>query len=98
MNIKKRRTKENLNENEYPKWLDKKIWEDFIEFRDVECGKPIWRMGEKRMFNRLFELGIDNHKKILDQSMRNGWQDVYALKNIETVSSNTKLFNPDDHS
>lgn len=96
------KNKKNLDPAEYPDWLDHDLWRDFIQFR-IEIGKPIYEIGEKRMFKKLERLGIADYEEILDRSIRNNWQDVYALPaEMKTQQGGQKahsdgLFRPDEH-
>ena len=65
----------------YPDWLDPADWKDFIDFRR-EKRKPLTPGGQKRMLNRLADFVSQGHNaaKMLDQSIRNGWTDVYPAK------------------
>lgn len=96
-----KKKKANLKSDEYPDWLDHEIWQEFIQFR-AEIGKPIYEIGEKRMLKKLERLSVDcKYQDILDRSIRNNWQDIYALpeqdRTDQTIRNDDNVFKPNDH-
>ena len=62
-----------------------------------ELKKPITERVIQLLMDKLNKLGRDNDEKILiiEQSLRNGWADVYELKGGYNNYSR-KTFHPDD--
>lgn len=83
--------KKSISKREIDSRIEESFTEDFLKnsFRDflsmrVNIKKPITTAGAlTRMINRLKKLSEEDESvadKILDQSIRNNWQDIYPLK------------------
>jgi hypothetical protein len=61
-----------------PDWLNKEVWKEWVEYKK-ELKKPLSSHTIKLQLSEL-EKNKDNHVEILEQSMRNGWQGLFPLK------------------
>lgn len=64
-----------------PSWLDRGAWDGFVAMRK-RIRFPLTPRAAELIFRELETLA-DDPNKVLDQSTRNGWRDVYALKTNE---------------
>jgi hypothetical protein len=64
-----------------PDWIQKESWESFIEMRN-KMKKPATEKAKVLVVEELVKLKARGHdpEKVLAQSIRNNYQDVYALK------------------
>ncbi len=64
-----------------PDWLPLEPWQGFIEMRK-KIRKPMTSYAEKLMVKRLAALMASGQdvEAVLEQSIRNSWQDVYPLR------------------
>lgn len=70
----------NVRTNNYlPDWLDKEAWNEWIAYRK-EIRKKITPSVESKQI-KFLEKHKDNHKEIIEQSIRNGWTGLFELKN-----------------
>ncbi|HPO05748.1 MAG TPA: hypothetical protein PLQ36_01425 [Candidatus Gracilibacteria bacterium] len=100
-NIKpyKNTNKENIKENQEIQLVTncdnlelQEAINNFIEFRK-EIKKPIKKIGLNALLNNLEKLSGGDPKikiEILEQSMANGWQGVFPVKNKDKLSENMK--------
>ena len=78
---KRREEKKDKEKLDLPEWLDGHAWSEFASHR-AEIGKPMTDKAAIRMVAKLARLrddGVDV-KAAMDDSIRNGWQDVFAAK------------------
>lgn len=61
-----------------PDWMPAKEWQDFVAHR-IEIKKPVTATVASRLFPKIERLVAEGHSaaKLLDQSIINGWQDVF---------------------
>ncbi len=101
----KRTIKNYLSKSEIDSRIEESFTEDFLKnsFRDflsmrVNIKKPITTAGAlTRMINRLKKLSEDDESvadKILDQSIRNNWQDLYPLKDKSAEKVVSTVYDP----
>ena len=64
-----------------PEWIDKEAWASFEEMRN-KIKKPMTDKAKKLVTSELEKLKASGNDPVavLNQSTRNSWQDVYALK------------------
>ncbi len=65
-------------EIQLPNWLNKKSWDEWLEFRK-EIKKKMTPTTIKKQIQFLF-LNQDDHVRIINQSIMNGWQGLFVLK------------------
>jgi hypothetical protein len=81
----KQPTKEILNESPIAEWVPKDLWEAFLEMRK-KIKKPPTPFAKKLLIGQLEKqrkLG-GNVAAIIEQSIRNNWQDFYPVKEQST--------------
>lgn len=75
--------------DDLPDWLDKEVWNNWVEYRKEKKQK----LTQRSISMQLNELAKDqaNHREILEQSIRNGWTGLFPLKsnNVQKVYKNT---------
>lgn len=66
---------------EIPDWIPGDAWQGFADMRR-RIRKPMTPRAAELIVRKLHELRRDGHDPgaVLDQSCRNGWQDVFAIK------------------
>ena len=66
---------------ELPSFIDEEDWQDFQAHRK-EIGKPMTETAKRRMLRKLYRMAESGEDiaEALDQSIRNGWQDVWPVK------------------
>ena len=76
------RRKEEIRREDIPGWIDPELWKAFQEVRRNAKAKMTER-AERLIITELDKLKGQGHNpsKVLEQSIRNGWKDVYPLKN-----------------
>lgn len=72
-----------------PDWIDSADWKDFEEMRR-KLRRPMTNRARRGIVAKLQELSTQGHPvgKVLAQSIRNGWQDVFPLRETEKKYSN----------
>jgi hypothetical protein len=74
-----------------PAWIPQETWDAFVEMRKKTLKKPPTDFALNLILRELFKLRDQGHDPLacLEQSIINGWCDVYALKakKAERVSS-----------
>lgn len=77
----KEKPKPSEKKPEMPIWLEERTWHDFKQMRD-RIGKPMTPRAAQLIWNKLEKLMGEGFNPILvlEQSIRNSWQDVYPLK------------------
>lgn len=73
-----RREENRREENILPDWLDKKTWENWVEYRK-EKKKSLTQRSIELQLKELAQ-SIPTHKAIIEQSIRNGWTGLFPLK------------------
>jgi hypothetical protein len=63
-----------------PTWLDKETWSEWVQYRK-EIKKKLTPTSIKRQL-ALLENNKKDHKKIIIQSIRNGWTGLFPLKDV----------------
>jgi hypothetical protein len=73
--------KKQIGSPEIPQWIPLDTWAAFVEMRR-KVRKPMTGFAIKLIFDKLKKLAQDGDspKEILEQSIRNSWQDVFAVK------------------
>lgn len=73
--------KRGVNEVSIPEWIPPDVWKAFLDMRKA-IKKPATPRAQNLIIKKTEELTHDTATRIaiIDQSIRNGWQDVYALK------------------
>ncbi len=68
-------------EGTFPKWLNKKLWAEFILHRK-QMKSPMSDMAEKKNLTELKKLmdGGGNQEEIINQSIANGWKGLFQTK------------------
>lgn len=68
-----------------PDWIPRQAWDDYVEFRR-SIKKPMTAIAKKRAVGLLEKLRQDGDspEDVLTQSVVNGWQGVYPVKNRRT--------------
>lgn len=61
-----------------PDWLDKKVWNEWVEYRK-EKKKSLTQRSIELQLKELAQ-NIPTHKAIIEQSIRNGWTGLFPLK------------------
>jgi len=77
---------DNINKSELEKKLD-----EFYNFR-IKLKKPVLEASKESLKNKLIEMSGGDEQiitKILDQSIANGWQGVFELKNNSNIKNQT---------
>lgn len=74
----KRIDKKRKEETALPDWLDKKVWNEWVEYRK-EKKKSLTQRSIDLQLKELAQ-NIPTHKAIIEQSIRNGWVGLFALK------------------
>ena len=77
-------SKVNLSKIELPLWLNKKSWEEWIQYRK-ESKKKMTDITIRKQL-KFLELHIKDHIKIIERSITNGWQGLFALENNHYLS------------
>ncbi|MDD5061759.1 MAG: replication protein [Candidatus Marinimicrobia bacterium] len=74
-----------------PDWIDREMFKDFVEMRN-KIKKPLTDRAINSIIKSLDKLRAEgnNPNDVLEQSIRNCWQDVYALKNGGTNEKNQR--------
>jgi len=64
-----------------PAWVDPERWDQFVVLRGAK-GKPVTASGARLMLDRLrgFRDGGHDPNEILDQTVREGWQGVFPIR------------------
>ena len=72
-----------------PEWVDADAWAGFEEMR-IKAKKPMTVRAKALILAELQKLLAQGNAvtDVLDQSTRNGWQDVYAIKTQKAATSN----------
>lgn len=72
-----------------PEWVDADAWTGFEEMR-IKAKKPMTVRAKALILAELQKLLAQGNAvtDVLDQSTRNGWQDVYAIKTQKVATSN----------
>lgn len=65
-----------------PSWIDETSWAAFEESRRKTCKAPLTPYAAKLIIRELVRLKGAGHdpQECLDQSIRNGWRDVFPLR------------------
>lgn len=65
-----------------PSWIPQETWDAFVEMRKKTLKKPPTDFALNLILRELFKLRDQGHDPLacLEQSIVNGWCDVYALK------------------
>ena len=65
-----------------PSWIPQETWDAFVEMRKKTLKKPPTDFALNLILRELFKLRDQGHDPLacLEQSIINGWCDVYALK------------------
>lgn len=74
---KNREEKKEDQKEALPLWLDKKVWSEWLAYRK-ESRKPMSAISTTRQLN-LLEQNKEDHVKILEDSMTNGWTGLFPL-------------------
>lgn len=71
----------NIDTVEIPEWIDKTIWDSFLEMRRVKKAFPTIH-AQKLIIKELdkFRTNGDNPNDVLNQSVMNNWTGVFPLK------------------
>ncbi len=72
---------------ESPSWIDKEVWEAFVEMRRAKGKRaPFTDRAAKMLIGELDRLRGQGHNpdEVLKQSVINGWSGVFPLKHLET--------------
>lgn len=71
-------------------WISSEAWSGFVEMRN-KLRKPLTDRAVSLIVSKLrkFREAGDDPGAVLDQSTRNGWQDVYPIKGTEESNGNT---------
>lgn len=79
--INKSQSKKQIASVDLPEWLDKSLWEEFVQFRK-EMKKPMTELIQKKTVTRLDKMRSEgqNVEDVLNQSMANGWQGIFEVK------------------
>lgn len=82
--------------NELPEWLDQDDWDDFIQHRK-ELRKPMTDTAKRRMLRKLGKMKDAGEyiPEVIDQSIRNGWQDIYPAKQLYTRPAAHQDYHPE---
>jgi hypothetical protein len=96
-NVKNEKNEKNINSEGEKKFLNfdfvsEKIKEKFIEYIESKKKKPTQKQLEA-IYKHLIEISEKNTQraqKILEQSLRNGWQDLYILDNQKQQKNGNK--------
>ncbi len=70
---------------ESPSWIDKEVWDAFVEMRQAKGKRaPFTERAAKMLINELDRLRGQGHKpdEVLKQSVINGWSGVFPLKHL----------------
>lgn len=64
-----------------PEWVDRDAWAGFVEMRQ-RIRKPMTSRAAQMIVHKLEQMANQGHDPtaVLDQSVRNSWQDVFPLK------------------
>lgn len=78
LRIEKIKNRKEKKEEKLPDWLDKKVWNDWIEYRNQKRKK----LTPQSIILQLKELekNISKHKEIIEQSIRNGWIGLFPFR------------------
>ena len=68
--------------NPLPQWLNQEAWIEWVQFRK-EIKKKLVQTTINRQI-KFLEKHKANHVEILEQSIRNGWQGLFELKQQNT--------------
>jgi phage replication O-like protein O len=79
--VKNKKEKQNQEAVEIPSWLNKEIWNNFIEHRKA-LKKPMTPQAIKLAFKKLEEFKNQgyNPEDVINQSILNGWQGLFEPK------------------
>lgn len=78
-------------ETPLPETVKKEIWVAFLEMRKT-IKKPATPYAQKLIIKKLERLGGDPNR-LLEQSIENSWQDIYALKTERGNGNGRKTYN-----
>jgi hypothetical protein len=76
-----KKEKKSIEEINLPDWLDKELWNRFVEFRK-EIKKPLTHFACLLNIKRLENFKNIGHspKDVIEQSIANGWQGLFGLR------------------
>jgi len=79
-----------FSEKIIPEWLGKELWKAFSDMRK-KIKKPMTERAEILIIKKLDDFRKQGHspQTIIEQSIINGWQDVYIPKNTTPTASNS---------
>ncbi len=87
VNIHSKRESAQQSLSEIPPSLDtpgfQETWNDFVRYR-CEIRKPLSNLTCSRLLTRLSGYPVDTAIQMLNQSIENGWQGVFPVKNLPT--------------
>lgn len=69
---------------ELPAWIDSNLWHDYLEMRK-RIRKPATLRAQELVIKKLDDLRAEGHdpNRVLEQSIENSWQGVFALKSLD---------------
>lgn len=73
-----------------PPWIPSEAWAGFEEHRK-KIRKPMTDKARALIVRELEKLKPDDPVEVIEQSIRNGWQDVFALRQKSGVAKETAL-------
>ena len=85
----KQPTKNNLNRKkiEYPEWLDRDVWGEFVEHRK-EIKKPLSPRAERLAINTLNKLRLEeSQRSIIERSIVNRWAGLFPDRKFNNRNS-----------
>lgn len=78
--LDKIRIDKNIYNNTIPEWIDKNIWDSFLEMRKIMRSKPTQKAIELLLLKlKHFREDGQDPNKILEQSIENNWKGVFPL-------------------
>ena len=72
----------------YPKSLDVKNWEKYLEHRRAYKFKKLKPHSEQQLINILSKLPLENQRMCVDETCRNGWQGLFPEKHQDKPQTN----------
>jgi phage replication O-like protein O len=84
-NIQKHYTKTNKNDDfvfVLPDWVNKEVWNQFVEMRKKIPKSPLTEYGKKLLIAELerFKNEGEDTNRIIENSIRNSWKGLFSLK------------------
>lgn len=82
----KKRVARETEKIDLPDWIDKELWEEFIQFRK-SLKSPMSLLAQKKAIQALSKLREEGQQvdDIINQSIINGWKGLFAVKQTKEV-------------